>query len=69
MEKESHSIVYDAIREFKKLRRQYRVAERAGNQFEPVAYNRMLELDEWLADNNPDWHQNYPELERKEIPT
>lgn len=67
MEKESHSIITDRMREFKNLRRQYRARLRAGEELEPTVFNHMLELDEWLACNNPDWHQNYPELKRKEI--
>lgn len=67
MEKAIHSIVTEKMREFKKLRRFYRALERQHQQMPIADYNRMLELDEWLADNNPNWHQNYPDLEPHDI--
>ena len=67
MERENHSIIYDWMREFKHLRRQYRVFEREGRIMDMDLYNRMLDLDEQPADNCPEWHQNYPDLEKRDI--
>lgn len=65
MEREPHSMVTERIREFKKLRRQYRNSERHNERFDDFLFNKMLELDIWLAENNFDWRQNYPELEMR----
>ena len=67
MEKLEHSIVTERMREFKQLRRQYRATIREERVLDVALFNHMLELDEWLADNCPEWHQNYADLERKEL--
>jgi hypothetical protein len=64
MEKQPHSIITERMREFKKLRRQYRACERENRQMDIDLYNQMLQIDEWLADNCHEWVQNYPEAEQ-----